>query len=454
MNEDDILKRVPPQNLEAEQGVLGSILLNNEALQYAQEILAPEDFYQESHREIFKAMLLLSEGKGGDPDARRSVKDGIDAITITNVLRSRGVLEQIGGPAYLAQLSSSEATWREVQRYARIVREKAILRQLGSFATDLASQTYEAPHNWSPEWTEELIAVAEYEIARIASRQIAHPEPSKATALATALWKIEHGQEDLVLTGFAPLDQSFGGFNVGHLTVLAARPSKGKTAFATNIAINAAKAGSAVAFFTLEMTAEEMWLRALGCESQVDLFSARRRGYKYGEKERIEAARVTLESLPLQMLYRPSMRPRDLRVECRRLARAMGPLKLIIVDYFNLMRGDRREKDRWREMQEAVLALKELAGELGLPILLLSQLNRDTDESAPPALSNLRDTGATEEHASNVLFIWQRPPKGDAPMTYNDWEDIEVIIGKQRNGPAGLRVPMQFAKKWGGFVAR
>jgi replicative DNA helicase len=148
------------------------------------------------------------------------------------------------------------------------------------------------------------------------------------------------------------------------------------------------------------------------------------------------------------------MRPGDLRVECRQLSRKLTTLKLIIVDYFNLMRGDRREKERWREMQEAILALKALAGELGLPILLLSQLNRDTDESSPPSLSNLRDTGAAEEHASNVLFIWQRPPKGDAPMTYNDWEDIELIIGKQRNGPAGLRVPMQFCKRWGAFVAR
>jgi replicative DNA helicase len=432
---DDTLSRVPPHDLEAEKSMLGAILIRPEAYDVAAGIVDGADFYLERHRLIFHAL--------GELTAARAP---IDAVTLLSQLNSRA--ELVGGADYIAELGAFVPTAANVGHYARTVHEKAMLRDVITTSTQLAADAFEATD------VPEFMAGAEYEIARIASRQIARPEPSKADTLATALWKIEHGQKDSVLTGFAPLDQSFGGFNAGHLTVLAARTSKGKTAFATNVAINAARAGFAVAFFTLEMTAEEMWLRALGCEGQVDLFSARRRGYKYGEKERIETARTTLESLPLQMLYRPSMRPRDLRVECRRLARAMGPLKLIIVDYFNLMRGDRREKDRWREMQEAVLALKDLAGELGLPILLLSQLNRDTDESAPPALSNLRDTGAMEEHASNVLFIWQRPPKGDAPMTYNDWDDIEVIIGKQRNGPPGLRVPMQFCKRWGAFVAR
>ena len=247
---------------------------------------------------------------------------------------------------------------------------------------------------------------------------------------------------------------TFGGFSVGHLTILGGRTSKGKTACATQIAISAAKNGFATAYFSLEQPSDEMWIRAIGCEAQVDMFRARRCGYGHGEKERVETARQTLESVPLEILYWPSMRPRDLGIGCRRLARKNGPLKLAVVDYFNLMRGDRRERDRWREMQEAVLALKELAGELGIPILLLSQLNRETNEDMPPSLSNLRDTGAVEEHASNVLFLWQRPPKADAPMTYGDWEDIEVIIGKQRNGPAGLRVPMQFKKTWGSFIPR
>ncbi len=285
------------------------------------------------------------------------------------------------------------------------------------------------------------------------SKQLQQPEPSKASTLATALWKIEHSREDSVASGFAPLDQCFGGFNVGHLTMLAARTSRGKTALAMNIAINAACAGSQVGFFSLEQPGDEMWLRAVGRVALVDFFAIRHRGYREGEKERIAKAREQLESVPLEILYRPAMRPRDLRIECRRLARNMGGLKLVIVDYFNLMRGDRREKERWREMQEAVLALKQIAGELAVPILLLSQLNRETDERQPPSLSNLRDTGATEEHASNVLLLWHQPRSADDGAPYGDEEEIQVILAKQRNGPAGVKVPMKFAKRYGAFFA-
>jgi len=250
------------------------------------------------------------------------------------------------------------------------------------------------------------------------------------------------------------LDRSFGGFNAGHITLVGARTSKGKTALATNISINAGRAGLATAYFALEMTADEMWLRALGCVAPVDMFNARRRGCSDAERKRIADAEKLLGNIPLEILYRPSMRPRDLRLECRRLAREMGGLKLVVVDYFNLMRGDRHERERWREMQEAILALKGIAGELGIPLLVLSQLNRETNENEVPSLSNLRDTGAAEEHASNVLFVWQPPSPKDAPPVYDEWEDINVIIAKQRNGPAPVRIPMQFMKRWGAFSTK
>lgn len=262
----------------------------------------------------------------------------------------------------------------------------------------------------------------------------------------------QHGTQQTVPTGFDRLDRSFGGFDPGHLTILAGRTSKGKTALATNIAISAAKCGFTTAFFTLEMSREEMWLRALGCQAQVDIFRARHGGYRDGEKARLEKARQTLEALPLEILYRPSMRPRDFRIECRRLMREMGHLKLGVIDYFGLMRGDHHERERWREMGEVVLALKAIAAELGIPILLLSQLNRETNETVRPSLATLRDTGTTEEHASNVLLLWQKPAEEGAPPIYDVWEDIEVIIGKQRNGPAGLSIPMQFRKNWGAFT--
>jgi len=434
-NNGDIKGRVPPQDLEAEKSVLGAILLKPDAFDAAAGILDAGDFYLERHTVIFDAIGELA-----------AARVPLDETTLLSQLNSRR--EAAGGISYIGELASFVPTAANIEAYARTVREKAILRAIISTGTQLATDAFEATD------VPEFVACAEYDIARIASRQVARPEPSKASALATALWKIEHGQEDSVLTGFAPLDQSFGGFNVGHLTILAARTSRGKTAFATNVAINAAKAGASTAYFTLEMTADEMWTRALGCEGQVDLFSARWRGYKDGEKERVEAARTTLESLPLEVLYRPSMRPRDLRLECKRLSRLVGPLRLVVIDYFNLLRGDRHESERWREMQEAILALKALAGELGLPILLLSQLNREAKDDDPPHLSTLRDTGAAEEHSSNVLFLWQKQSIADAAqMNMAVWEDIDVIIAKQRNGPAGLRVGMKFAKRYGKFAA-
>ena len=437
----DILSRVPPQNLEAEQSVLGAIAIDNQQFEPVAEILEPDDFYSENHREIFHAMRALV-----------AAKSPIDAITLCEALRPR--LEAIGGAVYIAELANTVPAPLMAPHYARIVREKSSLRKLVTLGSDIANTAFEAPEQWSPEYVEEQIATAEYDLAAIASRVIHKPERRKTETLSAVRWRIEHCEEDGVPTGFDPLDRSFGGFNTGHLTMLAARTSKGKTAFATNIAINAARAGLATAFFTLEMTADEMWLRALGCVAQVDMFNARRRGYRDGERERVAVVEKLLGSIPLEILYRPSMRPRDLRLECRRLAREMGGLKLAVVDYFNLMRGDRRERERWREMQEAILALKGIAGELGIPLLVLSQLNRETNENEPPSLSNLRDTGATEEHASNVLFVWQKPSSKEETPAYDEWEDINVIIAKQRNGPAGIRIPMQFMKRWGAFTAK
>jgi replicative DNA helicase len=437
----DLLVRVPPQNIEAEMAVIGAVLIENGIYQPVAEILAEDDFYRESHRIIWSGIEALAA-------ARRS----IDILTLTDVLRPR--LQQVGGPAYIAELAVFVPVASTAPHYARIVREKAIQRRLAQFGVTTASAAYEAPQHWSPDWTEEQIAVAEYELAAIASRLVRKPEPKKGETLATVLYNLEHGVRRGVATGFVPLDQSFGGFDIGHLTMLAARTSKGKTAFALNVALNVAKAGFETVFFTLEMTADEMWLRALGREAMVDTFSASRRGLLDDEKERLAKARQALDELPIEILYRPSMRPRDLRIECRRLAREVGNLKLVIVDYLALMRGDRHERERWREMQEVVLALKALAGDIGVPMLVLQQLNRETNENLVPSLSNLRDTGATEEHSSNVLFVWQEPKKDDDPPVYGAWEDINIIIAKQRNGPAGLRVPMRFRKCWGAFEAK
>jgi replicative DNA helicase len=373
---------------------------------------------------------------------------------LVDVLKPR--LDEIGGVAYIAQLAATGipgSIW--ACHYAQIVRDKAIQRNVLSFSTELASKLFEQPTSWSPDWTEEVLAAAQYDLSAIGSRLERKPEPDKRETLKTVLRRIENGFENSISTGFAPLDRAFGGFNAGHLTILAARTSKGKTSLAMNFALNAARAGFHVGYFSLEQPDQEMWERALGCEAQVEMFRARRnRGYRDElEKERVIRAQQTLEMLPLEILYRPSMTPRELRIDCRCLARKLSGINFVIVDYLGLMRGDQRERERWREMQEIVFALKAIAGEVGFRLMLLSQLNRDTEEKFPPSLSNLRDTGATEEHASNVLFIWQKPAALDV-SPFSEWEEVEVIIAKQRNGPAGIRVPLQFNKRQGVFAAK
>lgn len=436
---EDLLRRVPPQNIEAEQCIIGAVLIDNAQFEAVVEIITADDFYREAHRRIWDAIAALM-----------AAKQPVDPVTLVDALRPQ--LEQVGGAGYFAECASAVALPQRACDYARMVREKAIQRRLATAGTEIAQRAYESPQPWSPDFTEELVASAEYEISSISAQLSRPPEAKKADVLNTAIWRLRHGHDDSVHTGFDVLDRQFGGFTVGHLTMLAARTSKGKTAFATTIALNAAKAGAGVAFFTLEMTAEEMWLRALACEAQVNLFRVRYTGYRDGEEARVSAARETLTALPLEMLYRPSMCPRELRLETRRIARAMPHLRLVVVDYFNLMRGDHHERERWREMQEAVLALKQIAGELNLPILLLSQLNREAKEDEMPLLSQLRDTGATEEHASNVLFIWQERSAREAPCASDDWEDVQLRIAKQRNGPAGLKIKMQFKKSCGVFI--
>lgn len=422
-----------PQNLEAEMSVLGAIFLCPESFEVAAEVLDADDFHSEKHRAVYAAIEELVEGR-----------KPIDVVTVGNVLKAHGKFDDVGGPGYIADVADYVPTAKNIGQYAAIVREKAILRGLIASCSEIAANAYEAGEPG------ELLDVMEYEAARLQAQRVTAPTETKSSVLAQVLWKLEHRQDDSVPTGFPALDQTFGGFNIGHLTILAARTSNGKTALATNFALNAAKHGSQVAFFTLEMTAEEMWQRALACESGVNLFETKRRGYRSSQDaESVRIASALMNQLPLQILYRPAMQPRALKLECRRLQREMGGLKLVVVDYFNLMRGNRREKERWREMQEAILELKQLAGELGVPMLLLSQLNREVDEKHCPSLVHLRDTGATEEHASNVLFLWQ-PEQG--PILGTDEHQVELLIAKARNGPAGLRIPMRFNKSCGAFA--
>jgi replicative DNA helicase len=216
--------------------------------------------------------------------------------------------------------------------------------------------------------------------------------------------------------------------------------------------LNAAKSEIPVGYFSLEMQRNEMIERCLGTIAQVDIFEAHRIGLRADRAGRVDQAQITLNSLPLRLLYRPAMTPRQFRIECRKLVREMG-LKFAIVDYFNLMRGDYHSKERWREMMEVILAMKECAGELDIPILLLSQINREGSDDIAPTLSQLRDTGSAEEHSSNVLLLWQKPNRKDEKAhDAEQWDPIEVIIAKQRNGPIGRDIGLKFRKQWGSVI--
>jgi replicative DNA helicase len=454
--EKDFLRIVPRNNIDAERAVLGGILLENEHFELVAEILTSEDFYRASHGRIWWAMETLA-----------NVRRPIDAITVADVLKPE--LEGIGGMGYVAELADRERVLPSLAlHHAQIVKDASLQRGLLKVATGIVERLHEAPKNWSPDWTEEQVAVAEYEVASLGANVARKPEPSKGTLLRQAIYNLRHGIELGIETGFAALDDSFGGSRPGHITMVGARTSKGKTAFATNVAINASRPneeadpprpGNATAVLVLEQEALEMWERALACEAQVDTFRIHRehrRGMTLRDDDsrfkRLETAAAALEAAPLEIRFRPGLCPRTLRLECKRLRREVGDLKLVIVDYFNLMRGDHHERERWREMQEAIYAIKDIAGELGVPIVLLSQINSEMKHDEKPTLANLRDTGATEEHASNVLLLWQAAPKQpkDIPA-YDEWEDFWVTIAKQRNGPAGLDVPIKFKRNVGRF---
>ncbi len=437
----DILKRVPPQNLEAEQSVLGAILIENKALEHALEIVVPDDFYREAHREILKAMLVLAEHQ-----------TGIDAVTLTDVLRNRGMLEQVGGPAYIAELAAMVPTWREVVRYSRIVREKGVLRSLGSMATDIAAQTYDAPPNWSPEWTEELVAVAEYDLAQIANRVRRKPQKPRAELIDSMFWRLKNGQSLGVSTGFDSLDAKIGGFTPADLHVIGARANVGKTRFAAAIALNLIARQDPVLYVSLEMPEEPMWQRFAGTKAQVDTFEIARRGFDPFEETNFQKAMTDLKIAPLEILYRPGIKPRELRIDAKKAARELGSLKLIVVDYVGLMHPDKVTRERFADRGEIVQSLKELAGDMKCPVIAVSQLNREVEEKKPPTLGQLRDTGCTEEHASTVLLLWEPPAKKDEiRLDTEGGKEIEIIIAKARGGPKG-RCRMFFRESIGRFL--
>jgi replicative DNA helicase len=421
------LHRLPPQNLEAEQCVLGSILLQPGTLVKTIESLSPEDFYRDAHKSIYSAMLALFEKN--EPQ---------DIITVSNLLKDRNKLEGVGGPSYLATLTDIVPAAANIAYYARIVREKSILRRLIQTTTEISSRCYEEQDD-----IDNLLEEVEqtvFEISRSKSGQSFHALNAVVKETFKNVEKLFERKELItgVPTGYDDFDRMTAGLQPSDLIILAARPSMGKTALAMNIAQRTAlKHKTTVGIFSLEMSKEQLGLRMLCSESRVDSHRLRTGFLKDQDWPKLTKAASSLMEAPIFIDDTPALSVLEMRAKARRL-KSEHNLGLVVVDYLQLMRGRSNTERREQEISEISRSLKAMAKELYIPVIALSQLNRSL-ESRPnkrPQLSDLRESGAIEQDADLICFIYR-------DEVYNKSEDnpnrgtAEIIIGKQRNGPTG-----------------
>jgi replicative DNA helicase len=422
---DDNLRKVPPQNLEAESSVLGGILLENDAINLVLELLRAEDFYRESHRKIFRAMIELSD---------RS--EPVDLITLSEFLKARGDLEAVGGTAYLASLADFVPTAANISFYARIVREKSILRSLISTATEIATRGYEEQGN-----VEEFLDAAEKVIFDISEKKIKASFVAVGDMIKDTLKTVEklYERKEMVTgvpTGYEDLDRLTAGLQPADLVIVAGRPSMGKTAFSLNIVTNAAFAGVGAAVFSLEMAKEQLVLRMLCSEARVNNSKVRSGYLAERDFPKLANAAGRLHEAPIYIDDTPAISVLELRAKARRLVRDRNKkVGLIVIDYLQLMRGMGNASNREQEISEISRSLKALAKELNVPVVAISQLNRRVEDRGDrrPMMSDLRESGAIEQDADVIMFIYR-------DEVYNKNDDslkgvAEVIVAKQRNGP-------------------
>ncbi|MDD3293753.1 MAG: replicative DNA helicase [Geobacteraceae bacterium] len=422
------MRKLPPQSVEAEMSILGGILLENEAINRVLDILVPEDFYRESHRKIVKAMIELNEHR-----------EPCDLITLTTVLKKRGELEEVGGGAYLATLVDFVPTAANIAYYARIVKEKAIARNLISAATEIVTDGYDEQSE-----IEQLLDKAQKTIFEISENRLKTPYFQLSAILKDTIRHIGELYEKKdhttgVPTGFIDLDEKTAGFQRSDLIIIAGRPSMGKTAFALNIAQYAsmyAEPRCPVAVFSLEMSKEQLVTRLLCSEARVDASRLRTGNLLEGEWEKIMHGAEKLFEAQLFIDDTPAISVLEMRAKARRLKAEHG-IGMIVVDYLQLMRGGGSPESRQQEISEISRSLKALAKELALPVVALSQLNRGLESRTDkrPMMSDLRESGAIEQDADVIMFVYR-------DEVYNkDNPDVrgkaEIIIGKQRNGPIG-----------------
>ena len=451
VNNELMTDNLPPQNIEAEQAVLGAIFLNTDALADAMEYVEADDFYRRSHQLLFQAMVDLNNNS-----------EAIDVLTVQNYLSINNQLDDVGGVAYIAELATSVPTAANAGYYAKIVEEKSMLRRLISTATNIITQA-----NNNDEDVPSLLDSAERQIMDVSERKNRSGFREIKDVLNEALNDVDRlsqQSEDItgLPTGYREFDKMTAGLQPDNLIILAARPAVGKTAFALNIAQNVATStDTSVAIFSLEMSAESLVNRMLCAEGSINANHLRTGQLDEGEWQNLIVAMGALSNTSIFIDDTPGIKMAEIRAKCRRLAKEKGNLGLVVIDYLQLIEGSNKES-RQQEVSEISRQLKKLAKELGVPILALSQLSRGVEQRQDkrPVLSDIRESGSIEQDADIVAFLYRDDyyergesksddDEDDEPLN-QDVGEVELIIEKNRAGARGT-VKLLFIKSYNKF---
>ncbi|AUN15897.1 replicative DNA helicase [[Clostridium] sordellii] len=417
--------RIPPHSVESEQSILGSILLDKEAIITVTETIQPEDFYKEAHKIIYECMMKLN-----------NKNEPIDLITLTEELKKQGHLEDIGGISYITSLSTIVPTTSNVKYYADIVKEKSVLRKLIKVSNDILNSGYDSSIK-----VEDLLEKAEKKIFDISQEKSSEDFQSINSVLMDTYDMIEKlytNKEDItgITTGFDDLNKKTNGLQRTDLILVAARPAMGKTAFSLNLVQNAALKGNAsVAVFSLEMSKEQLVQRMLSAQSHVELKKIKNGSLDENDWPRIIDAMSVLSNASIYIDDTPGIKISELRSKCRKLKIEKG-LDLILIDYLQLMEGDGGNESRQQEISKISRSLKVIAKELNCPVVALSQLSRAPEQRSDhrPMLADLRESGAIEQDADIVMFLY----RDEYYHPDSDRKNIgEIIIAKNRHGETG-----------------
>lgn len=431
---------VPPQNLEAEESVLGAMLMSATAVSTSAEILVPADFYRSSHGTIFRAMLELD--RAGEP---------VDAIVLSDFLEERGELERIGGQAKVQELAALVPAASNVEHYARIVKDMAILRKIVEAGLHIVQLGHDRPGEVG-----ELVDRAEQMLFEISQRRVSSDFSDIRDLLAANFALVTRLQEtgETVVgapSGFPELDKMTTGFHPGNLIIVAARPAMGKSAFALSIAAHLGLQDTPVALFTLEMSEHEVTQRLVSSEGKIDSQRIRTGQLTPDDWEKFTATSASLANIPLSIDDSGSTSIMEMRSKARRLKAKNPKLGMLIVDYIQLMIPDGKAENRVQEVSQISRGLKVLARDLKIPIIAMSQLSRNVEgrHDKRPLLSDLRESGSLEQDADLVIFIYRDDYyKGEESESQGV---AEIILGKQRNGPVGT-VRLSFLRRYAKFA--